>query len=428
LPTASAGRRGRLERLEERLGAHDREMQRLTTEVQEGERQIRTWREEAEKLSGRRAEQEAAIARSEAELQQALEQRAAAEDEVLAAQERLDQHRGDLRGLEERLAGHRTERDRVRGEVEELRIQQARLKQDAEHLALQFQEQFGRPFPGTEAEPTPGSTDAAIGLLPAAPRAEGEAVETAANDSEAPPAAVPAALPTRTLSAADLIERETELARCKDALDRLGPVNLLAVQEHDEQEERHTFLTAQRADVATSVDSLRQTIKEINEASAERFAATFAEVNKAFGEVFTRLFRGGEAEMRLLDEQDVLESGIEIVARPPGKRLQNLMLMSGGEKALTAIALLFALFRSKPSPFCILDEVDAPLDDVNTVRFVDLIQELAGNTQFIVITHNKLTMEAAATLYGVTMEERGVSKLVSVALEDVQPEQRRAMA
>jgi chromosome segregation protein len=218
---------------------------------------------------------------------------------------------------------------------------------------------------------------------------------------------------------------EAELARTKAALERLGPVNILAVQEHDEQEERFAFLTTQRADVANSVDSLKRTIKEINEASGERFNTTFQEVNKNFGEIFARLFRGGEAEMRLLDEEDVLESGIEILARPPGKRLQNLMLMSGGEKALTAIALLFALFRTKPSPLCILDEVDAPLDDVNTTRFVDLLQEMAQNTQFIVITHNKLSMEVAARLYGVTMEEKGVSKLVSVELEEVQPEERR---
>jgi chromosome segregation protein len=127
-----------------------------------------------------------------------------------------------------------------------------------------------------------------------------------------------------------------------------------------------------------------------------------------------------------MDEEDLLECGIEIVARPPGKRLQNLMLLSGGEKALTAIALLFALFRIKPSPFCILDEVDAPLDDVNTLRFVAMLRELAKETQCIVITHNKLTMEVAATLYGVTMEERGVSKLIEVELEEVQPERATA--
>ena len=295
--------------------------------------------------------------------------------------EGLDLHRQEIKDLDERIQLHRERRDQVRSEVEELRIQQASVKQDAEHLAVTFQDQFARPLPEQ-----PG---------------------------EAP---------------ADLAELEAELARCKATLERLGPVNILAVQEHDEQEERFQFLTTQRADVAQSVDSLKNTIREINQASSERFNVTFAEVNKNFGESFTRLFRGGEAEMRLLDEEDVLESGIEILARPPGKRLQNLMLMSGGEKALTAIALLFALFRTKPSPFCILDEVDAPLDDVNTVRFVDVLKEMADETQFIVITHNKLTMEVASTLYGVTMEERGVSKLVSVEIDEVQPEQRRATA
>jgi chromosome segregation protein len=384
LKTASAGRRGRLELLEERLESQEREMKRLLDEVENGRRQVRAWQEESERLSARRTELEAAIAHAEEELQTALEQRAAAEEGVLEEQERLDLHRQEIRHLEERIQVHRERRDTVRGEAEELRITEARLKQDGEHLALTFSEQFGRPLPPL---------------------------------SEPPGEPLP-----------HLAELEAELARCKDTLDRLGPVNILAVQEYAEQEERHTFLSAQRTDVATSVESLRNTIKEINQASSERFKETFVEVNRTFGEVFTRLFRGGEAEMRLLDEEDVLESGIEIVARPPGKRLQNLMLMSGGEKALTAIALLFALFRTKPSPFCILDEVDAPLDDVNTVRFVDLLKELVGETQFIVITHNKLSMEVASTLYGVTMEERGVSKLVAVEMEEVQPERQAATA
>ncbi len=384
LRTESAGRRGRLELLDERLESHDRETARLTGEVEAGRRQVGAWLEEAERLLARGAELAAAIASSESELQKALEERGAAEDEVLVAQERLDAHRQEIRTLEERILRHREQRDGVRAEVEDLRVADARLHQDAEHLAATFVEQFGRPLP----DPLPAAGDEQIGLA----------------------------------------ELEAELARTKDALDRLGPVNVLAVQEYAEQEERHSFLTTQRADVTESVDSLRATIREINEASSERFAATFAEVNVAFGEVFTRLFRGGEAEMRLMDEDDVLESGIEIVARPPGKRLQNLMLMSGGEKALTAIALLFSLFRSRPSPFCILDEVDAPLDDVNTVRFVDLLRDLQGETQFIVITHNKLTMEVAANLYGVTMQEKGVSKLVAVAMEELQPASRAASA
>jgi chromosome segregation protein len=379
--TASAGRRGRLELLDERLESQDKEIRRLQGELDRGRQQIASWREEADRLDARRIELAEAIERAQNDLQAALEAKAAAEDGVLEEQNRLDARRDEIRGLETAIAGHRERRDQLLGELQELRIQQASLRQGGEHLAAQFRDEL-------QVEPPE---------VPAPPLLE-------------------------------LAELEADLARTKAALERLGPVNLLAVQEHDEQEERFTFLTTQRADVAGSVDSLKRTIREINEASSERFQATFQEVNVSFGETFARLFRGGEAEMRLMDEDDPLESGIEILARPPGKRLQNLMLMSGGEKALTAIALLFALFKTKPSPFCILDEVDAPLDDINTTRFVDLLREMASTTQFIVITHNKLTMEVASTLYGVTMEEKGVSKLVSVELEDVQPEEQRATA
>ncbi|HEY6320800.1 MAG TPA: hypothetical protein VJA16_04505, partial [Thermoanaerobaculia bacterium] len=405
LRTASAGHRSRLELLDERLESHDREVARLAAEVENGRRQVAAWREEADRLGARREQLGAALARADAELQQALEQRDAAEDAVLSEQEDLDAHRQEVRDLDERLAGHRARRDQVRTEIEELRIAGAGLRQDAEHVAMTYREHFGEELPSHPGEPA-------------------GAAETPGTPAPPAPADLPA-LPAMD----DLAGLEAELARCKAILERLGPVNVLAVQEHDEQEERQRFLTTQRADVAQSVDSLRRTIREINEASSERFRATFELVNQSFGVVFARLFRGGEAEMRLMDDDDVLESGIEIVARPPGKRLQNLMLLSGGEKALTAIALLFALFQTKPSPFCILDEVDAPLDDVNTVRFLDLLRDLAGDTQFIIITHNKLTMEVAGCLYGVTMEEKGVSKLVAVELDDVQPaEPRRATA
>ncbi|HKH48340.1 MAG TPA: chromosome segregation protein SMC [Thermoanaerobaculia bacterium] len=378
LRTESAGRRGRLELLDERLESHGREQARVQGEIERGKKQVELWREDADKLAARRTDLEAAIAKAEDDLQIALEQRTAAEEGVLGEQQRVDRMRGEIRALEERIAQIREQKEALRSEIENYRVTHAGLRQDAEHLSVSFQEHFERPLPEEPGE-----------------------------------------------ARADLAEQEAELARCKAALERLGPVNILAVQEHDEQETRFNFLTEQRADVASSVDSLRKTIKEINEASAERFAATFKEVNQAFGETFARLFRGGEAEMRLLDDEDPLESGIEILARPPGKRLQNLMLMSGGEKALTAIALLFALFKSKPSPFCILDEVDAPLDDVNTARFVDVLREMSTSTQFIVITHNKLTMAVASTLYGVTMEEKGVSKLVSVEMEELQPEEER---
>jgi chromosome segregation protein len=432
LRTASAGHRSRLELFDERLQSHDREVARLASEVENGRRQVAAWREEADRLAARRGQLEAAIARAETELQQALEEREEAEDEVLAEQEALDGQRQEVRDLDERIAGHRARRDEVRAEIEELRVAGAGLRQDAEHLALTYREHFGEELPALAA--------AAAAAPPAQPASESAGpagpAETAGPAGVAAPAdpgvlSGPAVVPVSDIPAdpAELAELEAELARCKAALERLGPVNVLAVQEHDEQEERERFLTAQRADVAQSVESLRRTIREINETSSERFRATFDLVNQSFGAVFARLFRGGEAEMRLMDDEDVLESGIEIVARPPGKRLQNLMLLSGGEKALTAIALLFALFQTKPSPFCILDEVDAPLDDVNTVRFIDLLRDLAGETQFIIITHNKLTMEVAGCLYGVTMEEKGVSKLVAVELDDVQPaEPRRATA
>jgi chromosome segregation protein len=443
LRTASAGRRSRLELLDERLESHDRDVARLAAEVARGRHQVTAWRQEAERLAARRGELEAALATAETELQQALERRDAAQQEVLDEQEGLDAHRQEVRDLDERIAGHRTRRDDMRAQIEELRVADAGLRQDVEHLAATWREHIAT-APAAQLDDAhagdAGSTDGAG----RAPTTDGTDATYAAEGAEgahaagfllipaAPPPALAPAMPPppeSPIDAAELTELEGELARCKAALERLGPVNVLAVSEHDEQEQRHLFLTTQRTDVAQSVESLRRTIREINETSSERFRATFEEVNKSFGEVFARLFRGGEAEMRLLDDDDVLETGIEIVARPPGKRQQNLMLLSGGEKALTAIALLFALFRTKPSPFCILDEVDAPLDDVNTERFVDLVREMAGETQFIIITHNKLTMEVAASLYGVTMEEKGVSKLVAVELDEIQPaEPRRATA
>ena len=158
-------------------------------------------------------------------------------------------------------------------------------------------------------------------------------------------------------------------------------------------------------------------MREIKERSRERFVEAFQAINANFTDFFQELFGGGRGEMTLLEAEDVLEAGIEVVAQPPGKRLQNILLLSGGEKAMTAIALVMAIFKYRPSPFCLLDEVDAPLDEANVGRFVDKIASMAEKTQFIVITHNKRTMEAAKALYGVTMQEAGVSKIVSVKFE-----------
>jgi chromosome segregation protein len=213
---------------------------------------------------------------------------------------------------------------------------------------------------------------------------------------------------------------EAEVNKLADQIEKIGPVNVLAIDEHTELEGRESFLRTQRDDLVNSIESLRQTIRKINLTSRELFREAFNAVNESFTEIFMSLFGGGTARMQLLDEEDVLESGIELVAQPPGKKNQSIALLSGGERALTAIALLFAIFRYKPSPFCILDEVDAPLDEVNTERFVRLVRDMSRETQFIVITHSRRTMEAADVLYGVTMEEAGCSRLVSVNFADVE--------
>jgi chromosome segregation protein len=223
--------------------------------------------------------------------------------------------------------------------------------------------------------------------------------------------------PPADVSPEALAALETEVAELAAAIERLGPVNVLAFEEHKEMSERLTFLTTQRDDLLKSIAELQESIRKINATSSERFAEAFRAINENFKAMFARLFQGGAAEMKLLDESDVLESGIEIDAHPPGKRNQSILLLSGGEKALTAIALLMAIFRYKPSPFCILDEVDAPLDEANIDRFTRLLREMTEETQFIAITHNKRTMETADVMYGVTMEEPGCSKIVSVRFD-----------
>jgi chromosome segregation protein len=200
-------------------------------------------------------------------------------------------------------------------------------------------------------------------------------------------------------------------------LDEMGPVNMMALEELEESDERFRFLTEQRRDILDSIKMTEEALTEIKRRSAERFRHAFTHINENFQRMFAELFGGGRGEMMLIDEDDVLESGIDLIAQPPGKRLQNVLLLSGGEKAMAAIALVLAIFEYRPSPFCILDEVDAPLDEVNVGRFAGKVVEMSRDTQFLVITHNKRTMEAARALYGVTMEEPGVSKLVSVKFE-----------
>jgi chromosome segregation protein len=215
----------------------------------------------------------------------------------------------------------------------------------------------------------------------------------------------------------DLDSSHARVEELRMKLEGFGGVNMMALEELAEAEERLLFLTVQRQDIIEGIAATEEALREIKRRSRERFRHAFEQINKNFSALFQELFGGGRGEMNLIDADDVLESGIDVVAQPPGKRLQNVLLLSGGEKAMAALALVLGIFHYRPAPFCLLDEVDAPLDEANVGRFTDKVVQMSENTQFIVITHNKRTMEMARALYGVTMEEAGVSKLVSVKFE-----------
>jgi chromosome segregation protein len=197
-------------------------------------------------------------------------------------------------------------------------------------------------------------------------------------------------------------------------IDEMGPVNLVAIAEYEETEQRHQFLTTQHDDLVNARLQLLEIINRINTQTRQMFLETFEKIRDNFRAMFVDVFGGGKADLVLSDENDVLESGIEIIARPPGKQLQGISLLSGGEQTMVAVALLFSIYQVKPSPFCVLDELDAPLDESNVTRFVKVLQRFIAQSQFVIITHNKRTIGMADVLYGVTMQEHGVSKIVSV--------------
>ncbi len=219
------------------------------------------------------------------------------------------------------------------------------------------------------------------------------------------------------LAAEDALHRDL-----RARLESMGPVNMMALEEYNEISQRHTFLETQRKDLLESIENTQNTIREIDQFSRQRFQEAFERINENFQMTFRKLFGGGQAFMRLTDEENAAESGIDVVASPPGKKLQNVLLLSGGEKALTAFSLLVGIFQYSPSPFCILDEVDAPLDEANIGRFTELVREMSVKTQFVIITHNRKTMNMAPVLYGVTMQEPGVSRLVSVRFHEAMPQ------
>jgi chromosome segregation protein len=383
LRAEAAARRAALELERERQRSLGVDLERVRRSAEATRNFLSGWSEEQSRLELRRRDQTEALELARTQLREALESQGGAQDEVVAAVQEVEARREQVRTLEQSLVAARAVLDEVRLELAGRRERRSVLDTELKSVCETYRDQLG-------------ATPDLDTLVP--------------------------------LELAAIEELSTQVARARRRLDEMGPVNVLAADEYAEQETRFIELGTQREDIAASVESLKRTIREINQTSMVRFRETLEEVNRHLGVTFTTLFRGGEAEIRLLDEEDVLESGIEIVARPPGKRLQNLMLMSGGEKALTAIALLMALFKTKPSPFCLLDEVDAPLDDLNTQRYLEIIRAMSVDTQFLVVTHNKITMEAASRLYGVTMAERGVSKVVSVDLEEMHPAEVAASA
>ena len=398
---------------------HDEGMRELTVAVERRREEVRLAGEEQ---AARRSRLEGAGTRLEGAADEARRVREAAQDLAgraaryrdEAAQRRrgaadLDElARRSEAGLVQNLASREVEQRRLAVESERLagwREQSGVRHQEAKTHQAAYEEVRAR---RTQAD-----------LLRSRAESEREFLEQSCrNELEQSLAEVIAAVPDAELQrpAEGIVQA---LADIRARIDGLGPVNVMAMDEFTELEERNRFLTGQQQDLLGSIRSLKDTISRINRRSRERFIGAFEQIRTNFAETYRVLFGGGRADLHLEEEvEDVLECGVEIIAQPPGKRLQRIALLSGGERALTAIALLFAIFRYRPSPFCVLDEVDAPLDEANVHRYTDLLKRMSEETQFVLITHNKRTMEKADALYGVTMQEPGVSRLVSVRFSE----------
>ena len=445
--------RAELARLGMELAACQNDLARLRNAAQAARRRAEQAREQHAAASQSRTA-------AETEMGEAVERLAALRQRIAAQQEELSARRAEMATLAERLssaeslAASLAEDQREQREREaSLRQQLAALESEQKQLESQTTEQQGQAerLRGEKArlearrtqleqewEQSRVRTVEVEDALRAARQKLGDLreergrheIERARNDADrdhlrqtcleelnAHPEDLIAQQPD-LISGDALIAAETNYREMKARMEAMGPVNMMALEEFNECEQRHTFLARERDDLLQSIADTQQAITELDQVSRQRFEEAFAIINGNFAEAFRTLFGGGTGEMRLTEPDSSGEAGIDIVAQPPGKRLQNVLLLSGGEKALTALALLIAIFRYQPSPFCILDEVDAPLDEANVGRFTKLVTEMSANTQFIIVTHNRRTMEIAPVLYGVTMQEPGVSKLVSVRWDE----------
>jgi len=329
---------------------------------------------------------------------------------MVRADERALDIRQSAEKQEEVIRDARRAVDALRALAAEVDVQRATAESDLTHLAQQSMDTVNATLDEIRAEvmemEASGQVQPDVRAIRAAEAVDPDEIEEGVTQTVEP---VEPVEPVQ-------MSAEEAIAELREKIERMGPVNMMAIEQSKELEERHLFLTTQHKDLVDSIAQTNQAISKIDETTHARFREAFAAINANFQTTFSTLFGGGKAGIVLLDESDPLESGIDIVAQPPGKRLQSVMLLSGGEKALTAIALMFGMFKYRPSPFCLLDEIDAPLDDANIGRFIEMLRSMMDKTQFIIITHSRKTMEIANRLYGVTMEEPGVSKLISIQL------------
>jgi chromosome segregation protein len=396
----------RIEELEET--ARQREQEKVGAEDR-----IKSVAEQTEALGREATTLQSELAEKQSGLDSLQKERSSLQAEVQSADEGLRQQRREhadmqdqkgkceVQAAELRLKAENVAEDiRRRHHVE---LGEVQLDSYALHCAVRDHRKR-RKTKGTESEIAEGTESAESGEVVAVE------AETAEDSTGAPSEGIEAEL--------DWSEIETYVTELREKLDSMGPVNIDAIQEFDELLDRQKFLDEQFTDLTNSKEELLEVIKKINTTTTTLFAETFGKIRDNFRETFKELFGGGKADLALMNEEDPLESGIEIIAKPPGKQLQSVSLLSGGERTMTAVALLFAIYMVKPSPFCILDEMDAPLDESNINRFLAMLDRFVQQSQFLVITHNKRTISRADVLYGVTMEEQGVSKLVSVKFTD----------
>jgi chromosome segregation protein len=390
--------------LVERAGALESEVRRLAEAEADLEQRAIALATERDAARARVEELKAAIQSSVAQLDEDVADLDSLRQQVMTADDAVTALRAKADEYEATIKEARAVLDAERAAVSSLDVARATAEADLSHLAHTCEDAVNATLDQVVVE---------VEAMEQSGQATPDASVIAGEETEDEDAAEVQLKPDTT---AKVMTAEEAIAALRGKIERLGPVNMMAIEQFEELETRHAFLAKERGDLVASIAQTSEAIKRIDETTRQRFSEAFNAINVNFQQTFSTLFGGGRAGLTLLDETDPLESGIEIVAQPPGKRLQSVQLLSGGEKALTAIALMFGMFKFKPSPFCLLDEIDAPLDDANIGRFVEMLRGMQAHTQFIVITHNRKTMEIADRLYGVTMEEPGVSKLISLQL------------